>query len=189
MESPIETTLDDGTPLIFRPIEPGDRDLLRAGFDLLSSISRYRRFAGVIHELSDEEVTFLTDVDQRDHVAWVAVIEDGVRQQGVGVIRYIRAEDDPETAEVAVTVIDAFQRRGIGLCLLWLAMRSAVMQGIRRFVAYIQEDNRPMRALLQQVELSSEGRDSYRGFILPLPKTLEEFAAVPVPRLLQARVR
>lgn len=159
--------------------------MLRPGFNLLSPLSRYRRFSGFIQDLSDEDVTYLTDVDYHDHVAWVAVIVDEGRAQGVGVVRYIRREDDPETAEVAVTVIDDFQRRGIGLALLWLATRSAIQRGVRCFVAYIQDDNRPMRTLLRQTNLVSEGRDRYRGFIIPLPETVEAFDAVPLPRLLR----
>jgi GNAT superfamily N-acetyltransferase len=38
--------------------------------------------------------------------------------RGVGIARYIRDAEDPQAAEVAVTVLDHWQRRGLGTELL-----------------------------------------------------------------------
>ena len=48
----------------------------------------------------------------------------------MGVARFIRLADEPEVAEVAVTVIDAWQRRGLGTLLLEHLTDQARSQGI-----------------------------------------------------------
>lgn len=96
----------DGAILQVRPIRADDRDGLQAAFRRLGPESRYRRFLTAKQELTEAELTWLTDVDHRDHEALVAVDDHG---ELVGVARYIRLADRPATAEVAVTVVD--QRR------------------------------------------------------------------------------
>jgi hypothetical protein len=43
--------LDDGSPVLIRPIAPDDREALAAGFERLSPESRYRRFFAPVHKL------------------------------------------------------------------------------------------------------------------------------------------
>src|SRR6476469_1483205 len=81
-----------------RPIEPDDRDALARGFDRLSERSRYRRFLSPRGPLSEAELSYLTEVDHRDHEALVAV--DPETNEGVGVARFIRSAEDPALAEI-----------------------------------------------------------------------------------------
>src|SRR5512140_526068 len=97
--------------LRIRPIRPSDAALLRDGFTRLSPESRRARFFAPLRELSDELVRRMTDVDGRDHAALVATSRDGER--GFGVARYVRSKDDPSRAEIAVTVVDDVQGRGL----------------------------------------------------------------------------
>ena len=53
---PAIVTLADGSRLAIRPIEPGDRDLMRAGFERLSPESRYRRFFSPMPELTGRQL-------------------------------------------------------------------------------------------------------------------------------------
>jgi len=64
----------------------------------------------------------------------------------VGVARYVRLTDDPETAEVAVTVADYMQGRGVGKQLGVLLADEARGRGVVRFSASILTDNRPALA-------------------------------------------
>ena len=107
--------LDDGTPVTLRHIRPDDAAELR-GFDRLSPSSRYRRFMGGMHSLSDETLRYLTCVDCRDHVAIVAVTRapGAEAETGLGIARFIRTADDPTVAEAAITVIDDVQGKGLG---------------------------------------------------------------------------
>lgn len=143
----LETSLRDGTPVVIRPIVPADRELLRTGFQRLSEESRLRRFLAPISKLTEGQLDYLTNVDYWDHFAWVAIRADDPRS-GLGVARYVRLPAEPTVGEAAVTVLDEYQRRGLGTLLLGLLAAAARTAGIERFRAYVLEENAPMRGLL-----------------------------------------
>jgi RimJ/RimL family protein N-acetyltransferase len=132
-----------------RPIEPEDRAALADGIRRMSAESRYRRFFAPIDHLTEEQLTYLTEVDHRDHEALVATEPDTGR--GIGVARFIRSETDPEIAEFAVAVADDWHRRGVGTALLHRLTERARDEGIRRFSASILEENRPMLELADEL--------------------------------------
>ena len=146
----VRTRLLDGTRVLVRPIRPDDKPLLREGFERLSDESRLRRFMAPISELDDDQLSYLTEVDYVNHFAWVAALADRP-DFGIGVGRYIRLKDDPEVAEVAITVVDAYQGKGLGTLLLGMLAATARVAGVRKFRAYVLEDNLPMRTLLSQL--------------------------------------
>lgn len=145
--------LDDGTPVTLRHIRPDDAAELRRGFDRLSPSSRYRRFMGGMHSLSDETLRYLTCVDCRDHVAIVAVTRapGAEAETGLGIARFIRTADDPTVAEAAITVIDDVQGKGLGRILGITLARAALERGVRRFRGEILANNEPVRQLLDEV--------------------------------------
>lgn len=142
--------LADGQQVLIRPLLYGDRFELAAGFSGLSPRSRRHRFFAAPDELDPEELEYLTNLDYRDHFACAAVLEDGPVPKGVGVGRYLREEDDPTVAEVAVTVMDAYQRRGVGTLLTRMLGEVAVENGIRTFVSYVQWENAAAVELLAE---------------------------------------
>src|SRR4051812_10344303 len=122
-----------------RPIRPTDGNALREGFARLSPESRWLRFLTVKKELSPAEVRYFTDIDHERHVALVAVnATDG---QGLGVARYVRDTDDPDVADLAVTVVDEWQGRGLGTKLLHELSVRARSSGITRFSALTSVEN------------------------------------------------
>jgi len=130
-----------------RPIAPEDKALLASSFARLSERSRYRRFLTTKNVLSEAELDYLVDVDHNDHEAIVAI--DPVTGEGLGVARYIRSRDDAELAEVAVTVADDWQGRGLGRALLDRLTYRARREGVRRFSALVQGENRASIRLLE----------------------------------------
>jgi RimJ/RimL family protein N-acetyltransferase len=132
-----------------RPIRPDDREALADGLRRLSAESRYRRFFSPLDKLSEQQLTYLTDVDHHDHEALVAV-EAGT-EQGIGVARFVRSQADPEVAEVAVAVADDWQGQGIGGELLHRLTERARAEGIKRFSGSILEENRAMRELMAEL--------------------------------------
>ena len=145
-------TLRDGARAMLRPIAPEDKPLVAAAFERLSEESRYRRFFATKNELSRAELAYLVDVDHKDHEAIIAI--DPSSGEMLGVARYIRSKDDPqaaEVAEVAVTVADDWQRRGLGRALLSRLTYRARREGVRRFSALVQADNPGALRLLEGV--------------------------------------
>lgn len=135
-------TMPDGLRLCVRPIEPGDRDELAEAYHNLSPESRRLRFLVPPNSLTERMLTYLTDVDGVNHVALVAEVVDAPGQPGVAVARFVRLREDPECAEVAVTVVDAWQGRGIGTRMLELIVEAAVRSGVRRLRGWVSSDNR-----------------------------------------------
>ena len=150
--------LRDGTEISIRPIAPDDKAQLKATFDRLSEESRFRRFLSPKNELTPRELAFLTEIDHRDHEALVAVTARGA--EGIGVARYVRSAHDFGVAEVAVTVADDWQHRGVGTALLAALVERARAEGVRRFSAVVHSSNRPMFELLDQLgAIVSSSRD------------------------------
>ena len=141
----VEVELVDGSVVLIRPVTPADADLLRAGFEKLSPESRHRRFFAAMTRLTDSMVAYLTDVDHHDHEALLAI--DLRSGEATGVARYVR-EAGTSDAEVAVTVADDWQGRGLGTALLELLSDRGRAEGVRRFKAIVLAYNRPMRDVL-----------------------------------------
>lgn len=146
-----EAQLGDGTRVVLRLVQPGDRELLRRGFERLSSESRYLRFMSVKPRLSEADLDALMDLDGEERFAIGAVRADGDgdRSEGLGVARFVRLADDPEVAEAAVTVVDEAQGRGLGSLLLRRLAAAARERGIRYFRGEILVRNQPMQRLLE----------------------------------------
>lgn len=142
--------LRDGAPVRIRQGHGSDRDLLLRGFERLGPKSRYRRFLAPISELSEPMVRYLTEIDHHDHEAMIAL--DERTGEGIGVARYVRHPDRPETAELAVTVVDDWQQRGVGTKLLEVISARAREEGITTFTALMLAENQEMMDLLKELD-------------------------------------
>jgi GNAT superfamily N-acetyltransferase len=142
--------LSDGARIRIRQGHPGsDRDLLLRGFERLSPKSRYRRFLVPMLELSEDAVRYLTDIDHHDHEAIIALDED--TGEGIGVARYVRHLERRDAAEIAVTVIDDWQGRGVGTLLVEVLSARAREEGIGRFTALMLAGNDEMMDVLSHL--------------------------------------
>ena len=149
--------LRDGSQVQIRPVRGSDAPLLADGFARLSARSRQQRFLSPKHSLSAAELRFLTEVDHHDHEAIGALSPaDG---RGVGIARYIRDPGDPEAAEIAVTIADDWQGRGLGTELLARLSDRARQEGICRFTATVAYGNAAMATLLQNMGAELAGHD------------------------------
>lgn len=141
--------LRDGSRVLLRQGGRSDRDLLRRGFERLSPESRHRRFLAPMPELGEDMVRSLTEIDHHDHEAIIGL--DEKTGDGLGVARYVRSNERPDTAEVAVTVIDDWQGRGLGTLLLEVLSARARAEGIRSFTALMLATNKEMMELLRRL--------------------------------------
>jgi RimJ/RimL family protein N-acetyltransferase len=139
--------LRDGSAVLIRPVHRTDAPLVAAAFRRLSAHSRRMRFLTRKDELSAAELRYFTDLDHHDHEALGAVSHPDGR--GVGVARYVRDAADPRAAEIALTIVDDWQGRGLGTELLAQLSSRARHEGVRRFTALVSADNTAMSALLR----------------------------------------
>jgi GNAT superfamily N-acetyltransferase len=139
--------LRDGSLVRVRQGHSSDRDLLLRGFQRLSTESRYRRFLVPKPELSEANVHYLTAIDHRDHEAMIGL--DEATGEGIGIARYFRNPERPAAAEVAVTVIDDWQGKGLGTLLLGLISARAREEGITTLTALMLATNEEMMAVFQ----------------------------------------
>jgi GNAT superfamily N-acetyltransferase len=160
-----------------RLLQPDDAEALAAGFERLSEASRYQRFFSATTRLSPTVLAYLTDLDGVDRAA-VAALDPSRPSDvgtgeglGIGIARYFRRADDGRVAEVAITVIDEYQGRGIGSLLFRALAAHAYQQGIREFRADVLTENRAVQQLLHAVGGTLRpGRDgsAYLEAVVPL---------------------
>jgi RimJ/RimL family protein N-acetyltransferase len=153
--------------VVVRPLDRGETAPLQHVFDRLSVRSRTLRFLGAMAELGGSLLRQLADADQDAHGCWVVEVAG----EPVGIGRYIRSDDDPAAAEIALEVADAHQGLGIGGLLVDVLAAAAADVGVRRFTATMDPTNVPVRRLLATLG----GRTSLEDDVLE--------ATVPVPEV------
>ena len=135
---PTDVILRDGSTLRLRPPLATDADALLDFFARLSDRSRYLRFHG-FPALGQKLVTPFLDPDWDERGALIGCFEGRI----VALANYARLRDR-RAAEVAFTVEDDFQGRGIGTRLLEQIVELAGAVGIEEFVAEVLPENRNM---------------------------------------------
>ncbi|HVX19536.1 MAG TPA: GNAT family N-acetyltransferase [Acidimicrobiales bacterium] len=149
----VDALLADGTAVRLRPITPADASELVRFHEGLSPESQRFRFLAMHPHLTPAEIELFTHVDGHDRLALVATSGGEL----VGVARCDRVGDAAD-AEVAVTVADRFQGRGVGTLLLEHLADRARHAGIKRFVAVVAPDNSKMLRVFHDAGFDSETR-------------------------------
>ena len=137
--------------MLIRPIRADDKFMLAEGLRRLSPESVQRRFLTPKRSFSRAELRYLTEVDGRDHVALVVENPAEPVRRLIAVGRFVRLQDDPEAADVAFTVADDWQGRGLGSLLGKHLAHSARNRGIRRFTATMSSHNVPAHRLMAKL--------------------------------------
>jgi RimJ/RimL family protein N-acetyltransferase len=150
--------------LTVREIEIEDVERLRRMFDRLSPDTVYRRFFSPIQEPSRSALLWLTMVDHHDRDALVALDGDEI----VGVARYDAQAGSP-AAEIAVTIEDAWQHRGLGKRLTRRLAQRAIDHGIESFEATVLPDNRPALGLLRKLSPNASVRFDSGSYAASMP--------------------
>jgi acetyltransferase len=145
-----DIALPDGTLLHVRPIRPEDAALERAFVHELSEQTRYYRFFYRLTELTPAMLARFTQVDYDRELALVAIVETSSAPRFVGVARYA-ANPDRTSAEFAVVVADAWQRRGVARVLMRGLIVCAKRRGFEQLVGIILRANEPMLAFVRSL--------------------------------------
>jgi acyl-CoA hydrolase/GNAT superfamily N-acetyltransferase len=164
-----EVALPDGTPILIRPIRPTDEELLREFHYRLSDETVLRRYRRPLRALPHGERLKLVNVDYETHMALIALRRTEAREEMVGVTRYYV---DPATrlAEIAFTVRDDWQDRGIGTQLMRKIREVACAKGVGGLEAWAQADNLRMMDLLLRngFQVTSRSAADERHLVLRL---------------------
>jgi len=154
--------LPDGTRVLIRPVEPGDKPRLAAAVARLSAQSARLRFMAAKPSLSNAELRYLTEIDGSDHIALVAVLADDP-DRVAGVARCVREAPGADTAEFAIVVGDPLQGLGLGTVLTRALGEAAARAGIRRFSATTLAENVAVERLIEHVAEHVERRPGGGG--------------------------
>lgn len=185
-----QVQLPDGTDAFVLPLQRTDRAALVAEFETLGPESRRRRFLAPVVHLSDAMLEHLVDdVDGVDHVALVLCVETSPDvYDPVALARMVRYEDAPDAADLAVTVKDDWQGRGVATVLLKVLMRHRPV-GVRRIVTDVFKDNPASLHMLRRLGPSTQtdiGSGLY-AVSVELDAATPERATVPAPAVVGNR--
>ena len=160
----------NGTPVLVRPIEPGDLEREREFVEGLSPRTAYQRLMSA-RKPSIEELQRWTRIDRSREGAVVATVTLDGRERQVGVARYAMEGADGE-AEIAIVIDDAWQGQGLGAHLMTALIDLARQSGIRRLVGSTLSENKGMLALGRQLGFRL-GREPGAAFVTMLTLTLQ----------------
>lgn len=131
------------------------------GIASMSKTSIYQRFAARFNRLSESMLDHLASMDGKDHIAWAAFIDTLNGEKGIGLARYIKMPEEKNMAEFAVTVIDEFQKQGIGYQLLCKLVDVARNNRVETLRGYILQDNKHMISLCKRFNANIRFDDPY----------------------------
>jgi GNAT superfamily N-acetyltransferase len=152
-----QTTIVDGQVVTIRPIRSSDTAMEAAFIRKLSLEAKHYRFFGAVKELSAAEIQRLCTADGPHEMAFVATVQEEDREVEIGVCRYA-PDSKADVREMAVTIADKWQHKGLGKLLITHLVSAARQFGVRKLYSLELADNTMMRQLAQEVGMSA-GRD------------------------------
>lgn len=155
----IHTELNDGTPVCIRRVRKDDEQRLKDGIAQLSPQSRYLRFFSGMREAPPQVIRALVTVDGHDHIAWGALRSDQPDTPALGVVHAFRDEDEPDTAEFSVAVIDAYHGRGLARLLTAVLLLDCAREGYDQLAVNILPENRPALTLARSLGAEGVGHE------------------------------
>ncbi|WP_197378410.1 GNAT family N-acetyltransferase [Mycolicibacterium mengxianglii] len=153
--TPIPMELAGGVRLLLRPVMPGDVERTTNSPVEFSSETMYRRFQSP-RVPTPSLMRYLFEVDYINHFVWVVTTESG---DVVADARFVRDERDASTAEIAFTVGDEYQGRGIGTYLMGALAVAARVAGVKSFSGRVLSDNLAMRKIMDRAGARWERED------------------------------
>lgn len=147
--------LKDGNAVTIRAVRAEDKAGFARGFEQLSGEAIYRRFFYRKKQLTEEELKIATEIDFVRVVALVAEIEEDGEKKLIGACRFVAMDDNdpPRHAEIAFTVLDAWQGKGLGQILFRHLADIGRDCGVEKFEAVVLSENRGMMKIFTSTGL------------------------------------
>lgn len=137
-----------------RPIRPADIAMEAEFIRNLSVETKHYRFLGGVNELSPAELKRLCDVDGRHSMAFVATVKEDGHEKEIGVSRYAEYPGN-DAGELAITIADSWQHKGLGELLLKRLITYAKNHGVKQLYSVELADNTAMRDLAKALGMSA----------------------------------
>ena len=144
----VHTRLEDGTKVCLRSIRPTDELRMRQGIEQLSNESRYLRFFSPQRMPSKAVIERLIDADGHRHIAWGAIHSGDHAHPAIGAVHAVRDEDDSESAEFSVAVVDAFHGLGLARMLIAVLLVNCLIEDVETLDVQVLSENRAARRLV-----------------------------------------
>jgi len=158
-----------GQRVTIRPLNPSDTRIEAEFVRNLSDATKHFRFLGAVKELSQTELKRLCDIDGQHNMAFVATVREDDREREIGVSRYAQGSK-PEICEMAVTVADAWQNKGLGRCLAKQLIEYARQHGVTRLYSVDFAENTAMQHLAHDLGMTvSRSLDDPTQVVYSLP--------------------
>ena len=138
--------LPGGEPVMVRTLRPQDAARLQTYVQGLAAESRRNRFLGAVNELAPTKLEYVLHMDRPGELALMAFAggdhEAAMIAEAIQVIA-----PDSERCEMALSVADGWQRRGLGTLLLRNVECRARILGARYLFGEVLRTNTAMKCL------------------------------------------
>ncbi|MBI3794718.1 MAG: GNAT family N-acetyltransferase [Nitrospinae bacterium] len=136
--------LNDGTQINFRAIHPTDEPRMRDLFYNLSKQTVYYRYMSQLKSIPRSQVQNFVYIDHWNAVSIVGTLPTAAGEEIISVGAYY-LDKKTNRAEVAFTVADAWQKKGVGSFLMSHLATIARRNGLTGFTAEVLAENKPMQ--------------------------------------------
>lgn len=131
-------------------VRPHNKKQISEGLRDMSPESIRYRFLGSKRDFSEQELQYLTTLDGWNHYA-IGVEERTELKRGVAIIRMVRSSELETEAEIAITIIDEYQKKGLGLFLMNLMMLAAYERKIEKLSFTFLPQNEAISKLIARI--------------------------------------
>jgi acyl-CoA hydrolase/GNAT superfamily N-acetyltransferase len=138
--------LNDGTQISFRAIHPTDEPRMRELFYTLSRQTVYYRFMAELKTIPRSQVQNFVYIDHWNAVSIVGTLPTASGDEIIAVGAYY-VDKKTNRAEVAFTVADAWQKKGIGSFLMTHLATIGKRNGLKGFTAEVLAQNKAMQTV------------------------------------------
>jgi L-amino acid N-acyltransferase YncA len=153
-------TMKDGKELFLRPVLSTDAPLVKDFYDSLSERTKYLRFFIPKKEARTDRVQKFATVDYEKSMVIVALYEGAM----VGAARY-DWDDAEKCLELAETVRDEWQGKGLGTALFRYVVTIAKENGYTEMTALILDENKNAFNILKKT-IPGDLKISYEGNLI-----------------------
>jgi GNAT superfamily N-acetyltransferase len=143
-----------GQSVTIRPMHLSDSAMEDQFVRDLSIVTKHYRFLGGVKELSPAELKLLCNVDGQHTMAFVATVQKNGQETQIGVSRYTEGSKE-NVREMAVTIADEWQHKGLGRLLAQRLIEYARSHGVKQLYSADLADNSAMRHLASELGMSA----------------------------------